>query len=129
MVMNTDEEIKKEGFTFVSHSGSLYVRNKEMTDTPFKKIDKSTMKFDSVAPPITFKNEDTKKRWTYTDAELNAPLREEIGKRWQHVCPMASDDKHIYTLVEYYEDEIDKAKRTGTYCEKYLLEDGKLEFV
>lgn len=56
------------------HGSNLYGRNKDIKDVPFKLIDKSTMKFNEEAPPVTYADAMTKKRFSWTDVEDNPPI-------------------------------------------------------
>ena len=73
-VMNTEDSIKQDGWTMFTHGSNLYGRNKDIKDVPFKLIDKSTMKFNEEAPPVTYADAKTKARYSWTDVEDNAPI-------------------------------------------------------
>ena len=65
------------------------------------------MKFDDEAPPVTYADAETRKRFSWTDAETNEPIKspQDNYYRWATVMPMTSDGTFIYTLVQWYESE------------------------
>ena len=64
-------------------------------------------------------------KWTTED---DPPIeKDDIGKRWMKVAPMASDSKFIYTLVLYREGDASSTIK-AVFCEVYELKDNKIDY-
>ena len=90
------------------------------------------MKWDTEAPAIEYADEESKKRFSWTD-EDNEALSHGNFKRHGGVFPMASDGNLIYILVQLYDEgstEFKWEERKAICLEIYeLTDDNKIKFL